>query len=87
MCISQFPLVAKCKGSDVSKEKVPTDSAEKAELTLTAGEMGRKWVGSARSTPVLGTLSWVEGRDSKASDPRRVHPAAEDSRALPFFSL
>lgn len=42
MCISQFPLVAKCKASDVSKEKIPTESAEKAELTLTAGEMGRK---------------------------------------------
>lgn len=42
MCISQFPLVAKCKANDVSKEKIPTESAEKAELTLTAGEMGRK---------------------------------------------
>lgn len=42
MCISQFPVVAKCKGSDVSKGKVPTDSAGKAELTLTAAEMGRK---------------------------------------------
>lgn len=42
MCISQFPLVAKCKASNVSKEKVPTDSAGSAELTFAAGKMGRK---------------------------------------------
>lgn len=36
------PLVARCKARDVSKEKIPTESAEKAVLTFTAGKMGRK---------------------------------------------
>lgn len=40
MCISEFPVVAKWKV--MSPQKVPTGSAEEAELTLTAAEMGRK---------------------------------------------
>lgn len=48
------PLVARCKGSDVSKEKLPTESAEQAELV---GWGGSEWAQCAQPIhghPVLG---------------------------------